>query len=171
MSWIQVYISGLSRTIDPSDDDIETHLNTRYNLAPSEDVDSDNNNNNNANILWGGPGSSLIKRDDMGTCRGFGFLMFFSAEGASIVVDRINAYSKSVFAERGGGMMSADTSVLPLQLCAELSNPKSERKKTKKQDVQDTDLRMRRQRKAPVRKHPVIISSSGKKTNLGNKNR
>mmetsp|Transcript_27369 Transcript_27369/g.42064 ORF Transcript_27369/g.42064 Transcript_27369/m.42064 type:complete len:171 (+) Transcript_27369:51-563(+) len=170
MSWTQVYISGLSRTIDPTDEDIEIHLNTRYNLAPNEHDDE------NTNILWGGPGSTLIKRDDEGSCRGFGFLTFYSEQGASIIVDRINAHSKSLYTHggQGGAMTVLDTSVLPLQLCAELSNPKTgkDKKKSKKEDAASlSDIRLRRQRKAPIRKHPVVISSSGKKTNLGNKNR
>ena len=58
-------------------------------------------------------------------------------------------------------------------LRAELSNPKggTKKKSSKKNNNEDNlpDLRLRRQRKLPVRKHPVITSSDGKRTNLGNK--
>ena len=59
-----------------------------------------------------------------------------------------------------------------IMLRAELSNPKGgTKKKSNKKNNDDNlpDLRLRRQRKLPVRKHPVITSSDGKRTNLGNK--
>ena len=158
MSWTQVYISGLSQSIDPSDDDIETLLDSRYDLTNSDA------------LLWAGPGTTLIKRDDGGSCRGFAFLTFYSTEGASTVVDRINNNNTQ---QRGGS-----DSTLPWQrLRAELSDPKAakeqkkgkERRKVGSNDI--SDLRLRRQRKAPIRKHPVIRSSDGSKTNLGNKTR
>lgn len=65
-------------------------------------------------------------------------------------------------------------SCLPLQLHAELCKPKPKSKKKKPSNTnsggQDhRDLRIRRQRGAPVRKHPVITSSDGSRTCLGNK--
>mmetsp|Transcript_25786 Transcript_25786/g.29480 ORF Transcript_25786/g.29480 Transcript_25786/m.29480 type:complete len:159 (+) Transcript_25786:179-655(+) len=158
MSWTQVYISGLYRTADHTDEDIETHLNARYRLA--EDTNS----------LWAGSGSTLVKRDDAGCPRGFAFLTFYSEEGAEIIVDRINADASS--SDRLG-CFTTDTSVLPLELHAELSNPKKGAKKKKDNKKQDnlSDVRMKRPRGAPVRKHPVITSSNGKKTNHGNKTR
>jgi hypothetical protein len=187
MSWIQVYVSGLSRTVDPSDEDIESHLNIRYSLSASSseaEVEVEADASININILWGGPGTTLIKRDGMGSCRGFGFLAFYSTEGASTIVNRINAYSQGGAGAGGAGagglVPDDDMSVLPLQLHAELSNPKlaKDKKKTKKQqdssqqqDHATGDLRLRHKRGKPIRKHPVIVSSSGKKTNLGNKNK
>lgn len=143
MSWTQVYVMGLSRSVDPSDEDIEAMLDERYSLS------------NDANLVWAGPGTTLIKRDDKGNCRGFAFLTFYSSDGATIVIDRIN----------DGGLLQA-----------ELSDPKSAKEKkknsgggsgTRNNDL--PDLRLKRQRGQPVRKHPVITSSNGKKTNLGSK--
>ena len=160
-----MYITGLSRAVDPSDEDIENHLEKRYKLADDEE----------GTILWGGADTTLVKRDDEGVCRGFAFLAFYSATGAEIILDRINTYvlkvnqSKSTSEEDKNNV---DTSVLPLHLNAELSNPKG--KKTKAKDSKEKyapDLRIRSRRKAPIRKHPVITSSDGKRTNLGNKTR
>ena len=164
MSWTQVYISGLSQSLEPSNEDIELALDTRYNLSGNT-VDD-----HSTNILWAGPGSTLIKRDDKGCCRGFAFLTFYSKEGAAIVVDRINNLILDTN-DDGAGTTATN---FPVQLRAELSNPKGakERKKNKKKDDPSenlSDLRLRRQRKAPIRKHPVITSSNGKRTNLGNK--
>ena len=164
MSWTQVYITGLSRSTDPSDKEIETLLDARYNLT------------NDTAVMWAGPDTTLVKRDEMGCCRGFAFLTFYSKEGASIVIDRINNVTGtcSVYEE---GMDNGDgeqRKKLPLQLRAEVSNPKGAAKERKQKGAQkkdDSDLRLRRQRKAPIRKHPVIVSSDGKRTNLGNKTR
>lgn len=148
MSWTQVYVTGLSQTVEPSDEEIEKLLDNRYNLS------------NDTAVMWAG--CPLIKRDDStGVCRGFAFLSFYSADGAAIVIDRIN---------NDPGVEEADG--LPRQLRAELSNPKKVAKKKSKANNNDDDLpdlRFRRQRAQPIRKHPVITSSSGKRTNLGNK--
>lgn len=57
-----------------------------------------------------------------------------------------------------------------ISLRAELSNPKNNKKSNKKNNEDNLpDLRLRRQRKLPIRKHPVVTSSDGKRTNLGNK--
>jgi hypothetical protein len=155
MAWIQVYIKGLSRSTDPSNEVIENLLNARYNLIDDA-------------ILWAGPDTTLVKRDEKGSCRGYAFLAFYSAEGAAIVADRINNGHNSNSSDIVGGL-------IPLQLRAELSNPKAakERKKVKGGQNDESknvhDLRLRRQRKPPIRKHPVIISSDRIKTNLGNK--
>ena len=171
-----MYISGLHCTADYSDEDIETQLNARYNLDGNGNGDGDGDgdyedcSSTSINILWAGPGSTLIKRDHQGSCRGFAFLTFYSAEGASMIVDRINSRAE-VEAEVEASETSK--SVLPLQLRAELSNPKGGKKGKSKQqkDSNLPDVRLRRQRRAPIRKHPVIVSSDGKRTNLGNKTR
>jgi len=156
-----VYLTGLSRSVDPSDEEIEAMLDERYNLS------------NDTTIMWAGPGTTLIKRDDKRCCRGFGFLTFYSAGGAAIVIDRINANAGGSVGS-GSGTCSGFSEGVTL-LRAELSNPKAakERKKSSGSGSRNElpDLRLRRQRKAPIRKHPVIVSSDGKKTNLGNKNR
>ena len=196
MSWTQVYVTGLSKSINPSDMEIENILNTRYDLT-----DDDNN------VMWAGFESTLIKRDAMGCCRGYAFLSFFSKEGATIIVDRVNnEYNNNAKIHNdnndnnnnnnnnnntnGGCDTDTNTSPSPSpsnssgdiinnnfplqQLKAELSNPKGAKDKnknnkgtTKSQDL--PDLRLRSKRKKPVRKHPVIISSDKTKTNQGNK--
>ena len=148
MSWTQVYVSGFDRAVNPSDTEIEDYLCQRYSLI------------DDGNLMWAGEGSTVIKRDESGCCRGFAFLTFYSVDGAMVVVDRINNDAID------------DTSDNRIRLKAELSNPKGgTKKKSGKKNNQDNlpDLRLRRQRKQPVRKHPVITSSDGKRTNLGNK--
>jgi hypothetical protein len=163
MSWTQVYVTGLPRAINPSDEEIEHYLCKRYSLtdtASGSSGEDDTTTNNNNNLMWAGEGSTLIKRDDSGCCRGFAFLTFYSLDGAMMVVDRIN--NNAECHDDGDNII----------LRAELSNPKGSTKKgnNKKNKEEDLpDLRLRRQRKLPVRKHPVITSSDGKRTNLGNK--
>jgi hypothetical protein len=169
MSWIQVYISGLATSLEPSNEDIEKLLDERFSLASDD------------SILWAGPGTTLVKRDEQGICRGFAFLAFYSAEGASIIIDRINMNHGTEIAQgdsRGGvegddKEEKKDMSGLPLLLRAELSNPKAgkERSKKKEKEQRLPDLRLRRQRGTPVQKHPVITSSDKKRTNLGSKTR
>ena len=179
-SWTQVYISGLPKSINPSDEEIEDYLSKCYSLHGGEGNDDgvghDNNvdttNTSNNNLMWAGPGSTLIKRDDNGCCRGFAFLTFYSMDGALHVIDRINNddnYSNDTTSSNG------------MRLRAELSNPggakkkgnnnnnNSNNKKKKNDGEYLPDLRFRRQRKPPIRKHPVVTSSDGKRTNLGNK--
>jgi len=153
MSWIQVYVTGLSRSVDPSDEEIESSFAKRYNLEAG-----------NSDVLWAGEGTSLIKRDQItGACRGYIFLAFYSMKSASAVVDRINNYQEDIH---------GNSSDLPPILRAELRDPiKSKKKKEKKKEQYQPDLRLRRQRGAPTGKHPVITSSSGKRTNLGSKTR
>lgn len=148
MSWTQVYVGGLGKSIDPSDEDIEHALEDLFNLSSDGD-----------DILWAGPGTTVVKRDDDGSCRGFAFLAFHSAEGASIVIDRINNNTNTA------GNSIADG----VALHAELSNPKAKKPYKKKKEQNLPDMRIRRQRAAPIRKHPVITSSNGKRTNLGSK--
>jgi RNA recognition motif-containing protein len=158
MSWTQVYVTGLSRSVSPTDEEIENDLCQKYSLAADEGGGDAANNN----LMWVGPGSTLIKRDENGCCRGFAFLSFYSVDGATTVVERINNSTNARDKE-------GDSNI---RLRAELSNPKggSKKKSSKKNDGDDLpDLRLRRQRKQPVRKHPVITSSDGKRTNLGNK--
>mmetsp|Transcript_50572 Transcript_50572/g.57284 ORF Transcript_50572/g.57284 Transcript_50572/m.57284 type:complete len:207 (-) Transcript_50572:87-707(-) len=82
-SWIQVYVTGFPlKAIIPSDEHIEQLLEKKYNLSSS-------------NVHWAGPGTTTIKRDKnhderRAFCRGFGFLTFYSLEGAKIIIDRIN---------------------------------------------------------------------------------
>ena len=167
MSWTQVYVTGLARAINPSDEEIEAYLCKRYSLTDAANSNSIGDDIaatiNNDNLMWAGEGSTLIKRDDSGCCRGFAFLTFYSVDGAMIVIDRINNDVSST-SESGDDCIS---------LRAELSNPKGggTKKKSNKKNNEDNlpDLRLRRQRKQPVRKHPVVTSSDGKRTNLGNK--
>jgi hypothetical protein len=170
MSFTLVHVSGLSPSSNLDNDQIESLLEARYDLS------SDDNINNG--IAWAGPGTTIIKRDDAtNRCRGYCFLSFYTLEGASIAVDSINAIA--IRGEGGDIDIDVDSSavVLPLQLHAELSKPKpkaSTKKKTKTKTSQETDhsdLRIRRKRGAPIRKHPVIISSDKSKTGLGNKTR
>ena len=192
-SWTQVYISGLSKSINPSDEEIEDYLNKCYCLdgggndnhnndddddddggsaehVNSNDQDGIISSNSSKNLMWAGPGSTLIKRDDNGCCRGFAFITFYSMDGALLAIDRINNDSQS--SSSSDATASSNTSN-NMRLRAELSNPTTSKKKggKKKNDGGEnlTDLRLRRQRKQPVRKHPVITSSDGKRTNLGNK--
>lgn len=185
-SWTQVYISGLSKSINPSDEEIEDYLNKCYSLdgvgndnsndeddgcsgehVNSSDQDGITNSNSSVskNLMWAGPGSTLIKRDDNGCCRGFAFLTFYSMDGALLAIDRINNDIRS----SSDATLSITSNKMRLR--AELSNPTSSKKKGGKKKKNDggenlTDLRLRRQRKQPVRKHPVITSSDGKRTNL-----
>lgn len=149
MSWTQVYVGGLAKSVEPSDEYIEELLEDLFNLSSDGDA-----------ILWAGQGTTVVKRDDDGSCRGFAFLAFHSAEGASIVIDRINNTNTA-----GCGIASPDG----VALHAELSNPKAKRPSKKKKEQNLPDMRIRRQRAAPIRKHPVITSSNGKRTNLGSK--
>lgn len=156
MTWTQVYLVGLARSLQPKDEEIEDFLNERFGLSNDDGTPS----------LWAGPGTTLVKRDnETGCCRGFAFLSFHSREGASEFVNKVNS-------SNGGPI---DQKLPWDDLKAELSQPKTGKKNTKKkqQDSQEdySDLRLRRQRKAPIRKHPVIVSSNGKRTNTGNKNR
>mmetsp|Transcript_38130 Transcript_38130/g.65142 ORF Transcript_38130/g.65142 Transcript_38130/m.65142 type:complete len:176 (+) Transcript_38130:131-658(+) len=175
MSWTQVYITGLSRSVHPSDEEIEIYLCKKYSLDDN-DVDADSGEGGCTTtptpIMWAGAGSTLVKRDDNGCCRGFAFLTFYSKDGALIVVDRINNDNGKNFDDNGGDVDDA------IRLGAELSNPKGGKEKKKKgggnnnnEEDHLPDLRLRRQRKQPIRKHPVITSSDGKRTNLGNKTR
>jgi hypothetical protein len=160
MSFTQVYVSGLSKSIHPSDEEIENLFVAAYNLDTDEA------------LLWAGPETTLVKRVQ-GACRGFAFLTFYSADGAAIVVDRINSGVGSGDGDNntsGDGSTSSTCTGLPSQLRAEISNPKASKKsKGQKSDINLPDLRLRRMRKAPVRKHPVITNSDGTRTNLGNK--
>ncbi len=162
MSWTQVYVTGLARAINPSDGEIEAYLSQRYSLAGTSNNDSSGDDTTD-NLMWAGEGSTLIKRDESGCCRGFAFLTFYSVDGAMLIIDRINNDNSSNESDDGGDRLT---------LRAELSNPKGgTKKKSNKKNNEDNlpDLRLRRQRKPPIRKHPVITSSDGKRTNLGNK--
>ena len=150
MSWTQIHVSGLNRSIEPADEVIEQLLDERYQLSSDD------------SILWAGVGTTLIKRDDQGTSRGFAFMSFYSKDGALCAIDKINNYKHDT--------SSTTTPQLPTSLHAEISNPKGKKKKNNKDKEEDLpDLRLRRQRAPPIRKHPVITSSDGKRTNLGNK--
>ena len=191
-SWTQVYIKGLAESTDPSDEQLEEALDARYELSMHPE------------LAWAGPGSTIVKRTDQGVCRGYAFLCFFSAEGATVAVERIESknlqlqlqettlqnhqgeeeHRKEVKCDNDitpqpeqlpAGVATEEPPLLglPLQLHAELCKPKPKSKK-KKQSANDggqdyRDLRIRRQRGAPVRKHPVITNSDGSRTCLGNK--
>mmetsp|Transcript_32690 Transcript_32690/g.78038 ORF Transcript_32690/g.78038 Transcript_32690/m.78038 type:complete len:162 (-) Transcript_32690:118-603(-) len=157
-TWTQVHLCGLPRSSDMSDTTIETLIANQYGLDAAEAGISSS---------WAGPGSTLVKRDEAtGHCRGYAFLAFHSREGATSFVDSVND-------RQGQHETLTDDDRLPWgDLKAELSRPKkNSAKKGAKQQTDYSDLRLRRQRKAPVRKHPVIVSSDGKRTNLGNKTR
>ena len=164
MPWTQVYVTGLSETIEPSDEELERMLDVTYNFSSAA-------TNTNNEVLWAGPGSTLVKRDKhTGACRGYAFLAFFSSHGAEIIVDRIN--SKSFLDPTDDDNTTATRTGLlpPLLLRAELSKAKKEKpKKNQGAGTDYSDLRLRRKRGAPVRKHPVIVSSDKTKTGLGNK--
>uniref|UniRef100_A0A7S3P8V2 RRM domain-containing protein n=1 Tax=Amphora coffeiformis TaxID=265554 RepID=A0A7S3P8V2_9STRA len=135
--WSQVYISGLAQSVLPNNDELETMLEERYDLATDTD------------LHWAGLGSSIVKRADDGACRGYAFLSFLSLEGATRAIEKINA----------AGLLKA-----------ELSNLKKKPKKKETKGSGDLpNIRLRRQRKAPAAKHPVIVSSNGRRTGLGNK--
>lgn len=164
MSWTQVYVTGLARAVNPSDEEIEAYLCKRYSLTDAANSNSIGDDNtaatiNNDNLMWAGEGSTLIKRDDSGCCRGFAFLTFYSVDGAMIAIDRIN-----------NDVSTSESDDDRISLRAELSNPKNNKKSNKKNNEDNLpDLRLRRQRKLPIRKHPVVTSSDGKRTNFGNK--
>jgi hypothetical protein len=149
MSWTQVYVTGLPRSLHPSDDDIEASLERRYDLIDETG--------------WAGRGTTIIKRDDDGRCRGFAFLSFHSREAACVAIERICSDSNGV-----GGV---DDGTWGPKLRAEMSGAAPSKEKKNKKDDDDAlpDLRIRRQRKKPARKHPVVVSSNGRRTNLGNK--
>ena len=174
-SWTQVYISGLSKSINPSDEEIEDYLNKCYSLDgehvnrndQDEITSSSNRSSVSKNLMWAGPGSTLIKRDDNGCCRGFAFLTFYSMDGVLLAIDRINNDIRS--SSSSDAIASSNNN---MRLRAKLRNPTSSKKKgggKKKKKNDDggenlTDLRLRRRRKQPIRKHPVITSSDGKST-------
>ena len=183
-SWTQVYITGLSRSIRPTDDTIESMLAERYQLLSPVSSSCCGG--------WAGYGTTIIKRDTEGKCRGFAFVSFHSNESATMFVDRVNNYysnsninknnNHTVLDEEQGHAtritVDNDDGLLPSHLHAEMSTPgkKSNKNNTsdataKKNSNDLPDLRLRRQRKQPVRKHPVIISSNGKRTNLSNSNK
>ncbi len=154
-SWTQVYITGLSRSINPTDDEIETMLDERYHLSLISLSPS---------CGWAGSGTTVIKRDGEGKCRGFAFVSFHSYESASVFIDRLN---------------NVNNSFNDIILHAEMSTPGNKannrdggaRNKKMENGNHLPDLRLRRQRKQPVRKHPVVVSSNGKRTNLSNSNK
>ena len=175
MSWTQVYITGLDKSIEPTDDIIEQLLDKGYKLS------------NDDMMCWAGYGTTLVKRNETtGACRGYAFLAFFSKEGALVVIDRINNNCNTCDDDinnnvdgnivDGDGTISDPNYKLPTTIRAELSNPKNGNKSKKKNSNNNggecknlPDVRLRRQRAPPIRKHPVITSSDGKRTNLGNK--
>ena len=65
MSYTQVYVTGLARAINPSDEEIEAYLCKRYSLSGTAD-DGNSGDNNADKIMWAGEGSTLIKRDESG---------------------------------------------------------------------------------------------------------
>ena len=163
MSWTQVYVTGLPRSPHPTDEEIEAALESRYGLSSSSSSSTDDGGSSAAVTGWAGRGTTIIKRDDSGRCRGFAFLSFHSTEEASVAIERINNGDNDE--DDGGGTPRPE-------LRAEMSAaPSKERRKKSSKDDGDAlpDLRLRRQRKKPVRKHPVIVSSDGRRTNLGNK--
>jgi len=176
MSWTQVYVTGLPRSPHPTDEEIEAALESRYGLSSSSSSYSSYSTDDDVVMTpatavvtgWAGRGTTIIKRDDSGRCRGFAFLSFHSAEGASVAIERINNGNDDDEDDDGG--QTPGRPKLRAEMSAAPSN-KERRKKGSGRDDGDVlpDLRLKRQRKKPVCKHPVIISSCGRKTNLGNK--
>jgi hypothetical protein len=148
---------------------------------------------------WAGYGTTIIKRltnDDDRRCRGYAFLSFFTREAALIAIERINdsedycnnTESNDINDESIiHGVVVVSNHRLP-KLRAEMVNnassttssstTKEKKNGNKKNDDEKNnasspsllpDLRLKRRRKKPIGKHPVIISSSGRRTNLGNK--
>jgi hypothetical protein len=135
---------------------------------------------------WAGYGTTIIKRsltndsDGDCCCRGYAFLSFFTREAALIAIERINSeyYINNDYNNNNNnknfssnndsddGNLVASTNQLP-KLRAEMVNASTTATNETKQSL--PDLRLKRQRKKPIGKHPVIISSNGRRTNLGNK--
>eukprot|EP00558_Chaetoceros_sp_UNC1202_P004535 CAMPEP_0197235612 /NCGR_PEP_ID=MMETSP1429-20130617/2997_1 /TAXON_ID=49237 /ORGANISM="Chaetoceros sp., Strain UNC1202" /LENGTH=155 /DNA_ID=CAMNT_0042694241 /DNA_START=1 /DNA_END=466 /DNA_ORIENTATION=+ len=125
------------------------------------------NLSNDHSLVWAGPGTTLIKRDEGGSCRGFAFLTFYSKDGADNIVDRINNGSE------GSNDDSEKVKNYPFQLTAELSNPKGakERKKAKGQDGSSSahlpDIRIKKQRRAPIGNTLLLPAQTEKERILG----
>jgi RNA recognition motif-containing protein len=178
-SWTQVYVTGLSRSINPTDDEIESMLDTRYHLSSLSPSMSESTKDGKEEKVgtscggWAGQGTTIIKRDGEGKCRGFAFVSFHSYESASNFIDRSKSHNSWTNTMEEHGHAASDGQVLPQFQHAEMSNPGkgTAKNKKKEEDTHLPDLRLRRQRKQPVRKHPVVISSNGKRTNLSNSNK
>ena len=217
-SWTQVYITGLNRSISPSDEEIEIALDLRFGLSSiihrgycsggrgstkSEGsrrmvagvAEEEEGGRGGSSRGWAGYGTTIIKRltNDDRCCRGYAFLSFFTREAALIAIERIN---NSEYCNNKSDDVDDESIIhgvvvsnhrLP-KLRAEMVNNASsttsttkERKQrngnTKNDDETNNasspsllpDLRLKRRRKKPIGKHPVIISSNGRRTNLGNK--
>ena len=133
MSWTQVYVTGLARAVNPSDEEIEAYLCKRYSLTDAANSNSIGDDNtaatiNTDNLMWAGEGSTLIKRDDSGCCRGFAFLTFYSVDGAMIAIDRIN-----------NDVSTSESGDDRISLRAELSNPKGGGKNNKKSNKKNNN--------------------------------
>lgn len=207
-SWTQVYITGLNRSISPSDEEIEIALDLRHGLSSihrgcsggcgstksegSQRIVAEEEEGRGGSRGWAGYGTTIIKRltDDDCCCRGYAFLSFFTREAALIAIERINDseyYNKNDVNDESiihGRVVSNRR--LP-KLRAEMVNAssttsstkeKKQRNCNKKNDDEKNnasspsllpDLRLKRRRKKPIGKHPVVISSNGRRTNLGNK--
>lgn len=171
MSWTQVYVTGLAQTVEPCDDDLEDLLAKRYCLDNHHHGDD---NDNLPHVDWAGPGTSLFKRDPTtNASRGYAFLSFLTLESAETMVARINNHTTEDPAADATTSSNSTELLLPPNLRAELSKPKPKNKSNKKKNSNDkedlADVRLRRKRAPPIRKHPVIVSSDKKKTGLGNK--
>ena len=207
-SWTQVYITGLHRSILPSDEEIEIALDLHYGLSSICDslLLTEKNVTKDAEIIkaegssrgWAGYGTTIIKRSSLTRndsdgdccCRGYAFLSFFTHEAALIAIERINSeyYINNDYNNNNNnnynnnnnnnknfssnndcddGNLVASTNQLP-KLRAEMVNA-STTATTNETKQSLPDLRLKRQRKKPIGKHPVIISSNGRRTNLGNK--
>lgn len=138
-----------------------------------------------APYYWAGPGSTVLKQTKMkgGSGSYYAFLAFFTIDGARQAIETINNNYNNNHNNHNHNNNSNNQheSASAEQLHAELCQPKPKKTTSKNGSVRssnsntnnniDHHVRLRRQRKAPVAKHPVRISSSGKKTNLGNKTR
>lgn len=154
-----MHLSGLPESINCPDEELELAISLRYNLDDEA-----------CNYTWAGPGTTVIKRDDdLNLCRGYCFLSFFTTQGAALAVNQIN---------NGGSGTEMKTTTMPVgnynlprsvRLCAEISQPKKRNKNKSKKTNKSTseyndksgnhisELRLRRRRAAPTRKHPVNV--------------
>ena len=191
--WTQVYIKGLAESTDPADEQLEELLDDRYGLSRQQELSwagpgSTIVKRTDQGVCRGYAFLSFFSAEGAAQAVQIITNCHFKNETTSPTGSGKEP-EKELENDKGTrsqpdpptSNVSTDTSLqqssvvllLPLQLHAELCKPKTKSKKKKKpsqQGGQDyRDLRIRRQRGAPIRKHPVITSSDGKRTCLGNK--
>jgi hypothetical protein len=130
MSWTQVYVSGWPMQEDTSVESIEEKL--KFILHSD---------------TWAGEGSTILKQTRNGSS--YCFLSFLSFDGALAFVDILREFSGQNECSVG-------------RLKAEISQPKAKGSKGKKSISAGAadNVRLRRKRAPPIRKHPVKKSSA-----------